>query len=293
MRKHVLITGVTGFVGNFVVKSLLEKGFAVTATSSDREKASKAPWFTFVNYIPFRFNELEENVDYFKFFGKPDILIHLAWEGLPNYKSDFHIQENLPRHKLFLHNLISHGLNDLTITGTCFEYGMQNGALMESMPVEPDNPYAVAKNELRKYIAKLREAYLFSFKWARLFYMYGKGQNPNSLLSQLERALANGEAVFNMSGGEQIRDYLPVETVAKYIIAIADQRKLEGVINVGSGIPISVKEFIEKYLKDKNQAIRLNLGYYPYPDFEPMYFWGDITKLKTILQHEQSNPEVY
>ena len=44
-----------------------------------------------------------------------------------------------------------------------------------------------------------------------------KGQNPNSLLSQLDKALANGDKVFNMSGGEQVRDYLPVEKVANIL----------------------------------------------------------------------------
>ena len=53
--------------------------------------------------------------------------------------------------------------------------------------------------------------------------MYGKGQSPNSLLSQLDKALENGEKIFNMSGGEQVRDYLPVEKVAEYIVKIALQ----------------------------------------------------------------------
>jgi len=286
MKKHVLVTGATGFVGNYVVENLLRRGFNVTATSANADKASRASWFPSVKYIPFRFDQLDKTVDCFSFFGRPDILIHLAWEGLPNYKADFHIMENLPRHKLFLTNLIAHGLKDITVTGTCFEYGMQNGALAEDMPALPANPYARAKDELRSYLQGLRQPYSFSFKWARLFYMYGKGQNPNSLLSQLEQALAAGESVFNMSGGEQIRDYLPVEQVAGYLVDIAAQQKVEGIINVASGKPVTVKQFVEEYLKDKKKHIALNLGYYPYPDFEPMYFWGDITKLKMILQNE-------
>jgi len=114
--------------------------------------------------------------------------------------------------------------------------------------------------------------------------MYGMGQNPNSLLSQLDRALANSEAVFNMSGGEQVRDFLPVEKVAEYIVEIALQKKVNGVINCCSGNPITVKGFVENYLKKINRKITLNLGYHPYPDYEPMRFWGDDTKLNTILR---------
>ena len=41
--------------------------------------------------------------------------------------------------------------------------------------------------------------------------MYGEGQNPKSVLSQLDNAIENGQAIFNMSGGEQLRDYLPIK----------------------------------------------------------------------------------
>ena len=48
--------------------------------------------------------------------------------------------------------------------------------------------------------------------------MYGEGQNPNSLLSQLQTALRKDDKEFKMSGGEQERDYLPIEKVAEYIV---------------------------------------------------------------------------
>jgi dTDP-6-deoxy-L-talose 4-dehydrogenase (NAD+) len=113
--------------------------------------------------------------------------------------------------------------------------------------------------------------------------MYGKGQSPNSILSQLEAAIENGDKVFNMSGGEQIRDYLPVEKVAEYIVRISLQDKVSGVINCCSGKPISIRKLVEDYLKEKNKKIELNLGHYPYPDYEPMAFWGDNYKLKQII----------
>ena len=45
--------------------------------------------------------------------------------------------------------------------------------------------------------------------------MFGKGQNSNSIISQLDFAIKNKQKVFRMSGGEQIRDYLPVEKAAE------------------------------------------------------------------------------
>lgn len=116
--------------------------------------------------------------------------------------------------------------------------------------------------------------------------MYGKGQNPKSLLSQLEIALDRGDVIFNMSGGEQQRDYLPIETVASNIVKIALQNKINGIINCCSGTPITVKQLVVNYLEKKHQSILLNLGYYPYPDYEPMHFWGDDKKFKNILDYE-------
>ncbi len=86
-----------------------------------------------------------------------------------------------------------------------------------------------------------------------------------------------------MSGGEQERDYLPVEKVAEYIVAVALQNDVNGIINCCSGKPIKIKELVTNYLKENNADIKLNRGYYPYPDYEPMSFWGDDTKLKQIL----------
>lgn len=284
--KKVLLTGATGFIGDQVMNELLKLPVSVIATSFDEEKAKQREWFGKVRYIPFDFRAINESADYFSYFGRPDILIHLAWEGLPNYKSFFHVDVNLPLHIKFLGNLARNGLKDITVTGTCFEYGMQEGCLREDMPAMPVNPYGLAKDSLRKELERMQQDYNFTLKWVRLFYMYGRGQNPNSLLSQLEKALATGEKVFNMSGGEQIRDFMPVEEVASAIVSIAFQNKISGIINCCSGKPVKVMDFVRSYLREKSKDLTLNLGYYPYPDYEPMAFWGDNTKLKTIRDNE-------
>src|SRR6185437_12073848 len=122
-------------------------------------------------------------------FNRPDFLIHLAWKGLPNYKQLFHFEEVLPEQYSFIKKLISQGLKDVTVTGTCLEYGMQQGGLAETMPAMPSNPYAIAKNTLRCFLEEYQKFVPFNFKWVRLFYMYGKGQSASSVLSQLDKAL--------------------------------------------------------------------------------------------------------
>lgn len=278
---RVLVTGAAGFIGNYVVRELLNQGQQVIATSKNPEKARRHAWFSQVQYIPYDLNALQENL--FQFFLEPDVVIHLAWEGLPNYKELFHFERNLVTNYFFLKALLDGGLKSLTVTGTCLEYGLQNGCLSEDMLPQPAMPYSLAKDTLRKFLEQLHQKYYFSFKWLRLFYMYGEGQSEKSLLPQLKIAIQKGERSFNMSGGEQLRDYLPVEKVAENIVKVAIQNKVTGMINCCSGTPISIRKLLENYLAEKRTDIHLNLGYYPYPDYEPMVFWGNKEKLERII----------
>ncbi|MHA1724317.1 MAG: NAD-dependent epimerase/dehydratase family protein [Promethearchaeota archaeon] len=279
----VLITGATGFIGNYVIKELLKiKDCKIIATSLlSVDKAKDFDWYDQVIYKCQDLNDSKN--DYFSFFEKPNLLIHLAWQGLPNYTELFHFEKNLFLNYKFIKNLIENGLKDLSVIGTCLEYGMKSGCLSEDCLTNPVTSYGLAKDTLRKFLEQYNNLYSFNFKWIRLFYLYGEGQNPKSLLSQLDKALDNGEDVFNMSGGEQLRDYLPVEKAAEYIVKISLQDEINGRINCCSGKPISIRHLVENHIKRRKKKINLNLGFYPYLDYEPFAFWGDNKKLDKIL----------
>jgi dTDP-6-deoxy-L-talose 4-dehydrogenase (NAD+) len=179
--------------------------------------------------------------------------------------------------------MIESGTRNITVIGTCFEYGLQEGCLSEDLPPKPNTTYGIAKNTLRIFLEKLQNKTPFNFKWIRLFYLYGNGQNKNSILEQLKLALKRSDKVFNMSGGEQLRDYLSVETVAENIAKISLQNKEQGSINNCSGKPISIRRLVEEYLKQENKTIELNLGYYPYTTYEPHALGGCTKKLNQII----------
>ena len=280
-QNTILITGATGFVGNHLIRELLQKNLVLIATSRSKADANKFPWINDVEFIPSDLNEARD--DWYSHFGEPDLLIHLAWEGLPNYKELFHCERNLPSNYVFLKNMVENGLARIVVAGTCFEYGMHGGELREDMDTMPNTPYAVAKDSLRQCLEQLNNKIDFDLKWLRLFYMYGKGQNPNSVLSQLQTALDQGDRVFKMSDGTQLRDYLSVEKAANYISRISTQDKVNGVINCCSGKPISIRTLVENYLYQNNKNIKLQLGYYPQADYEPAVFWGNTDKLNKAL----------
>jgi dTDP-6-deoxy-L-talose 4-dehydrogenase (NAD+) len=161
---------------------------------------------------------------------------------------------------------------------------MQSGPLHEGLEARPENPYALAKHTLRLQLEYLQREHPVNLTWTRLFYVFGDGQAANSLFPQLQRAVATGEKTFNMSGGEQLRDYLRIEDVAVVLVELALGASDNGVVNVCSGRPISVRSLVEAWLAEHGWQIALNLGYYPYPDYEPMAFWGDRRKLDRCLR---------
>ena len=284
----VLVVGSTGFIGSYVMDCLVRyKDISIIATTRSLRKAKKFNWFNDKKINVIEFDISQTGSDVFKILRKPDAMIHLAWDGLPDYKNMMHIEQNLYKNYFFLRDMISGGLKDLTITGTCFEYGLKNGCLSEEIKTDPVTSYAIAKDSLRRFLQELQKTKKFNLIWSRLFYVYGNGQSPKSLLSQLDTAINNKEKVFNMSGGEQLRDYLPIEKLAEYIVKIALQNKITGIINCCSGKPISIRNLIENYIKERNANIKLNFGYYSYLDYEPMAFWGDNLKLKKIIGQEQ------
>lgn len=229
--------------------------------------------------------------DPYKTLGYPDLMLHLAWSGLPQYHSPHHVETELPAQYNFLESMVNAGLRNLMVTGTCLEYGMKSGLVSEAMDTEPTNPYGIAKDTLRRKLETLKSSTPFNLTWTRLFYMYGDGQGENSLYPLLKQAVLDGEKVFNMSGGEQLRDYLHVSEVARLLLLLGTNSEDNGVVNVCSGKPISIRTLVERWIEEEALNIAMNLGHYPYPDYEPMAFWGNRRRLDQILNGKTSEIE--
>jgi dTDP-6-deoxy-L-talose 4-dehydrogenase (NAD+) len=275
----IAVTGATGFIGRHVLAELERR--SVESVALVRPATAESLGHSKSQVVQLDLHNAPLNA--FELMGRPDVLIHLAWSGLPNYKSLHHYEQELPAQYRFLKGLVESGLQTLVVAGTCFEYGMQSGPLSEDIALHPNNPYGFAKDALRCQLEYLKAIHPFQLTWARLFYLYGEGQAESSLLPQLMKAAERGDQVFKMSGGEQLRDYLPVAEVARYLVSLALENKDMGMVNVCSGTPISVRKLVEGWIEKNGWSITLNLGHYPYPDYEPMAFWGDSKKLSTLI----------
>jgi nucleoside-diphosphate-sugar epimerase len=275
----VVVTGASGFVGRAVLAALAARGIRPTAVTRDRRRLSDLEQDATII-------EGDIGVPHPPFIAeiaRHDILLHLAWDGLPNYKSLHHFETELPAQYCFLKAVVAAGSRSLLVTGTCFEYGMQEGGLVETVPSQPTNPYGCAKDALRRQLSFLKQETPFALTWARLFYMYGTGQNPKSIYSQLAAAVDRGDDHFDMSAGEQIRDYLPIEEVAELLVRLTLLGRDVGIVNICSGQPRSMRGVVESWLRDNGWRITLRLGRYPYPDYEPFAFWGSAEKLRDVL----------
>ena len=212
----------------------------------------------------------------------PTHAILLSWPGLPNYQEPFHVTRNLPACVELIEQLAAAGLQRLVVAGTCYEYGSQNGPLKEDQFTDPANCYAIAKDSLRRVIASRYTQQGLQWCWARIFYPFGQGQNPNSLLPSLQRAIDQGDQAFAMSSGRQVRDFVPVDYVAALLLQLAMHPQAQGIYNCGSGHPVSLRELAEERIAKSLSSTVLKLGVYPDRQDEPLAFWADTSKINCL-----------
>ena len=275
---EILVTGATGFVGRHVVAELLKRGKRVIALSRSKDRLREMDWYEQVR--PLYGDVCNPSALDPALLAYAGSLIHLAWDGLPNYQSLHHLEEQLPAQMLFLRRVVESGVKQVFVSGTCHEYGLQNGPLGPETETRPVTSYAIAKDALHRYLRQLARQQPFRLLWGRLFYMHGPGQNARSLLALLQSAIERGDLAFDMSPGEQLRDYQSVEDSAVQIVdaltAVTTTRTIDsgGVLNICRGVPISVRRLVEETVRNQGSSIEIRLGKLAYLDYEPLAYWG-------------------
>ena len=278
----VALTGGTGFIGQHVRKLLTKSEHYVLLVV--RKQAKIAELGANEKFVIADISEDRE--DWFDHLDRPDVLLHLAWGGLPNYLDNYHVEVELPIQIQFLSKIVASGLPKLVVTGTCYEYGLASGALVESQETNPNTPYGVAKDRLRKSLSDLRSEFKFEHTWARIFYPYGDGQSGVSIYSQLRASIFNGDSKFKMGSGKQVLDFISVENVVSALVSLTTRFAGVGIVNIGSGEPQSVLDFVESQIRALGSQLEPLVGVLPDRNFESQAFWADIKKLDKLMRVE-------
>ena len=274
----IAITGATGFIGRHVRSALAKTEHDVVLVARDAQKVGRI--FAREEIVLAELCQME--TDWFELLGKPDAVLHMAWGGLPNYMDNYHVDIELPMQARFLKAIVNSGLNKLVVTGTCYEYGLSSGALSENQETNPNTPYGVAKDTLRRELFNLQSVKNFDLTWARIFYPYGEGQSEKSIYTQLRDAILHNRD-FLMGNGQQVLDFIQVEKVVNALLFFVIANNCSGIVNVGSGKPQSVFDFVKDQIQNFRSEIIPRPGSIPDRDFEPVSFWSNNSRLDSIV----------
>jgi len=163
------------------------------------------------------------------------------------------------------------------------EVGYWEGAITADSPTNPLSLYGIAKNALRQACEVLIKGKDVSFHWLRGYYIYGNDAKSNSVLGKILAADGEGKALFPFTSGKNLYDYISVEELAHQIVAASVQTKHTGIINCCSGVPISLSEMAEKFIRDNGLKIKLQYGAFPDRPYDSPGVWGDATRIREIL----------
>jgi len=174
----------------------------------------------------------------------PQWCVHLAWDGLPDYSLP-RCRANLDAGIQLFETLANAGAERFVVAGTCWEYGNASGAVKEEGSAKGCGIFAASKNALRMMLESFAHDCGIEYRWARIFFAYGPGQRAASLIPQCHAAYSRGLQPEIRNPG-LIQDFVYVDDVAEGIAAIALADAGSGVFNIGSGLPTTVADVVNR-----------------------------------------------
>lgn len=270
----ILVTGANGYLGRGIVKHILDCGNEVVATDFK------------VDYVDERADKMTCDLfsveNPYNYFGKPDVLLHLAWrDGFVHY-SDAHI-DDLPKHYAFIKAFADSDVKIIAVMGSMHEIGFFEGSIKEDTPCNPITPYGIAKNSLRQLTAMLCKQKDKKFQWLRGYYIVGDSQYGSSIFSKITAAEAEGKTEFPFTMGQNQFDFIDFEDFCEQVARAIGQDEILGVINICSGFPEKLADRVERFIKENSYKIKLKYGAFPNRLYDSKAVWGDGCKIAEIM----------
>lgn len=262
MSRRILVTGATGFVGNQVVRFLLDKGTQLRLIVRKDKEASFNPNRTLCEIITTEDLFAESSEWWAEQCENIDTVIHLAWYTEPGkYLQSPKNLDCLSGSLELVKGAIQAGIKRFVGIGTCFEYDLTSGVLSVDTPLKPITIYADTKAALYTSLSHWLPLQSVEFAWCRLFYLYGQGEDSRRFVPYIRSKLENDEPA-ELTSGMQIRDYLDVNDAGRMIADVALGNQC-GPINICSGLPITVRQFAEQIADEYGRRDLLVFGARP------------------------------
>lgn len=272
MKKRVVISGATGFVGANLAKHLVDNNFdvyVIVRENSDLKKLNPIK----KNIIIFKYdNKLENLIDFFS-NAKPFVVFHLASNFIAEHKSsqiDGLISSNISFGLHILEAMKVSGVKRLINTGTSWQH-------YNNEDYNPVCLYAATKQAFEALIEFYVKTESFKVITLKLYDTYGETDTRPKLINLLHK-FADEETELKMSPGEQMLNLVHVKDVCNaFVIAYELLENKKASFNKSYAIrnqkSYQLKQVIEIFEKITGKKINILWGGREYRKREVMELW--------------------
>ena len=259
-----LITGVNGFVGNYLSKYLVEQGYTVYGTVIEDNVIMEN-----VNIKKMNLLNKEEVMETIKSIN-PDTIYHLAgqsavglsWKN-PTLTMDVNINGTINLLDVVRENNID---TKVLIIGSSDEYGIikpEDCPIGEEHVLNPTSPYAISKMT-QEQIAKLYiNSYNMNLIMVRAFNHIGPKQSKNFVVSDFASKIAEiekgAEPVIRVGNLEAYRDFTDVRDITRGYVMLMENGTIGELYNIGSGNPYKIQDILDILLSLSNTKIKVEI----------------------------------
>jgi len=240
--KVVYITGCLGFIGSYVTRECLKKGWYVKGVDKITYAANEELLWEFNDYENFSF--VESDINDLEFLYECDYIINVAAEthvGNSISKSDDFIHSNVNgvHHLLELLRTYRHESSKIPTLlhfSTDEVYGdIEEGAHIETDLLKPSNPYSATKAAADMLVLAWGRTYNIPYVIVRPTNNYGVGQYVEKLIPKTCKALHLGRKIPLHNEGTPIRNWLHAADTATAVTTIIEAGVQNEIYNIAGG----------------------------------------------------------